>query len=107
MDEMMCGQRGWRELAILGDNIEKLSGMLEGFIWSPRSSEANDNSDDWVHEEVINNNCISLLEQWLLSFCFFIYLFCYWTYIFGKILMSDTWHLIKVYKTFGLEILSL
>ncbi|KAK4269515.1 hypothetical protein QN277_022662 [Acacia crassicarpa] len=51
MDEMMLGQRGWRELAVLGDNIEKLSGMLEGFIWSPRGGEGNDNSDDWVLEE--------------------------------------------------------
>lgn len=52
MDDMMRGQRGWRELAVLGDKIEKLSGMLEGFIWSPRGSEANDNDDDWAFEEV-------------------------------------------------------
>lgn len=52
MDEMMRGQRGWRELAVLGDKIEKLSGMLEGFIWSPRSSEANDRVDEWAFEEV-------------------------------------------------------
>lgn len=52
MDEMMRGQRGWRELAVLGDKIEKLSGMLEGFIWSPRSNEANDGVDDWAFEEV-------------------------------------------------------
>ncbi|KAL2321490.1 hypothetical protein Fmac_025869 [Flemingia macrophylla] len=51
MDEMMRGQRGWRELAVLGDKIEKLSGMLEGFIWSPKSSEANDHVDDWAFEE--------------------------------------------------------
>ncbi|XP_028781043.1 probable protein phosphatase 2C 21 [Neltuma alba] len=51
MDEMMRGQRGWRELAVLGDNIEKLSGMLEGFIWSPRGGDGNDHSDDWVLEE--------------------------------------------------------
>jgi len=54
MDEMMRGQRGWRELAVLGDKIEKLSGMLEGFIWSPRSSEANDRVNDWAFEEVTN-----------------------------------------------------
>ncbi|XP_057454065.1 probable protein phosphatase 2C 60 isoform X2 [Lotus japonicus] len=51
MDEMMRGQRGWRELAVLGDKMEKLSGMLEGLIWSPRSSEANDRVDDWAFEE--------------------------------------------------------
>ncbi|RZC00982.1 putative protein phosphatase 2C 60 isoform C [Glycine soja] len=54
MDEMMRGQRGWRELAVLGDKIEKLSGMLEGFIWSPRSSEANDRVNDWAFEEAHN-----------------------------------------------------
>lgn len=54
MDEMMRGQRGWRELAVLGDKMEKLSGMLEGLIWSPRSSEANDRVDDWAFEEVTN-----------------------------------------------------
>lgn len=48
----MRGQRGWRELAVLGDNIEKLSGMLEGLIWCPKGGEANDHFDDWVHEEV-------------------------------------------------------
>ncbi|CAJ1963226.1 unnamed protein product, partial [Sphenostylis stenocarpa] len=53
MDEMMRGQRGWRELAILGDKIEKFSGMLEGFIWSLRNSEANDYFDDWAFEKVI------------------------------------------------------
>ncbi|MED6225130.1 hypothetical protein PIB30_090727 [Stylosanthes scabra] len=52
MDEMMRGQRGWRELAVLGDKIEKLSGMLEGFIWSPRSGgETHDRPDDWAFEE--------------------------------------------------------
>lgn len=51
MDEMMRGQRGWRELAVLGDKMEKLSGMLEGFIWSPRSSEANERADEWAFEE--------------------------------------------------------
>ncbi|GAB4854640.1 hypothetical protein Ancab_023222 [Ancistrocladus abbreviatus] len=51
MDEMMRGQRGWRELAILGDKINKLSGMIEGLIWSPRSSNGNEKDDDWGHEE--------------------------------------------------------
>lgn len=52
MDEMMRGQRGWRELAVLGDKMNKLSGMIEGLIWSPRSSESNDRVDDWAFEEV-------------------------------------------------------
>ncbi|KAL5070628.1 hypothetical protein RYX36_021515 [Vicia faba] len=51
MNEMMRGQRGWRELAVLGDKMEKFSGMLEGFIWSPKSSEANDRADEWAFEE--------------------------------------------------------
>lgn len=52
MDEMMRGQRGWRELAILGDKMDKFSGMIEGLIWSPKGSEVNDHIDDWPSEEV-------------------------------------------------------
>lgn len=52
MDEMMRGQRGWRELAVLGDKINKFTGMIEGLIWSPRSSDSNDQVDDWAFEEV-------------------------------------------------------
>ncbi|KAI3454002.1 hypothetical protein Pfo_010665 [Paulownia fortunei] len=51
MDEMMCGQRGWRELAVLGDKIDKFTGMIEGLIWSPRSRDKNDQIDDWAFEE--------------------------------------------------------
>ncbi|KAL8536957.1 hypothetical protein ACS0TY_012227 [Phlomoides rotata] len=51
MDEMMRGQRGWRELAILGDKINKFSGMIEGLIWSPRSGDKSDQVDDWAFEE--------------------------------------------------------
>ncbi|KAL9248507.1 putative protein phosphatase 2C 60 [Drosera capensis] len=49
MDEMMRGQRGWRELAVLGDKINKFTGMIEGLIWSPRSSDGQD--DEWAFEE--------------------------------------------------------
>ncbi|XP_012450275.1 probable protein phosphatase 2C 60 [Gossypium raimondii] len=51
MDEMMRGQRGWRELAILGDKFNKFSGMIEGLIWSPRSGNSNDQVDNWAFEE--------------------------------------------------------
>ncbi|PQM40208.1 putative protein phosphatase 2C 60 [Prunus yedoensis var. nudiflora] len=56
MDEMMRGQRGWRELAVLGDKIDKVSGLIEGFIFSPKSVEAksgafNDHTDQWSSEE--------------------------------------------------------
>ncbi|XP_030971109.1 probable protein phosphatase 2C 21 isoform X2 [Quercus lobata] len=54
MDEMMRGQRGWRELAILGDKMDKFSGMIEGLIWSPKCSEVNDHIDDWPSEEAYN-----------------------------------------------------
>ncbi|XP_044471000.1 probable protein phosphatase 2C 60 isoform X1 [Mangifera indica] len=50
MDEMMRGQRGWRELAVLGDKINKFTGMIEGLIWPPRSG-GNDHPDDWAFEE--------------------------------------------------------
>jgi protein phosphatase 1G len=52
MDEMMCGQRGWRELASLGDKINKFTGMIEGLIWSPRCGDSNEQLDDWAFEEV-------------------------------------------------------
>lgn len=48
----MRGQRGWRELAVLGDKINKFTGMIEGLIWSPRSSDSNDHVDEWAFEEV-------------------------------------------------------
>lgn len=48
----MRGQRGWRELSILGDKINKFSGMIEGLIWSPRSSNGISRADDWAFEEV-------------------------------------------------------
>lgn len=51
MDEMMRGQRGWRELQALGDKINQFTGMIEGLIWSPRGSDSNDRHDDWAFEE--------------------------------------------------------
>ncbi|CAI9113851.1 OLC1v1014542C8 [Oldenlandia corymbosa var. corymbosa] len=51
MDEMMCGQRGSRELAALGDKMQRVSSMIEGLIWSPRSAEANGPVDDWSSEQ--------------------------------------------------------
>ncbi|KAJ9178911.1 hypothetical protein P3X46_010757 [Hevea brasiliensis] len=51
MDEMMRGQRGWGELAILGDKRDKVSGMMEGLISSPRVGEANGHVDDWSSYE--------------------------------------------------------
>ena len=50
---MMRGQRGWRELAALGDKINKFTGMIEGLIWSPRCGGNNEQPDDWAFEEVI------------------------------------------------------
>uniref|UniRef100_A0A2P2LFN1 PPM-type phosphatase domain-containing protein n=1 Tax=Rhizophora mucronata TaxID=61149 RepID=A0A2P2LFN1_RHIMU len=51
MDEMMRGQRGWRELAVLGDKINKFTGMIEGLIWSPRSGDNGEQTDEWAFEE--------------------------------------------------------
>jgi len=48
----MQGQRGWRELAVLGDKINKFSGMIEGLIWSPRSGDSANKPDAWAFEEV-------------------------------------------------------
>lgn len=52
MDEMMKGQRGWRELTELGDKGNKISGMLEGIIWSPKGGDPDKLRDDWDTEEV-------------------------------------------------------
>ena len=48
----MRGQKGWRELAILGD------GVIDGLIWSPgggqvKKGEFSNRDDDWPSEEVI------------------------------------------------------
>uniref|UniRef100_A0A0C9S216 protein-serine/threonine phosphatase n=1 Tax=Wollemia nobilis TaxID=56998 RepID=A0A0C9S216_9CONI len=53
MDDMMRGQRGWRELAILGDKFNKFTGFIEGFIWSsPKHTESNveGQEDSWAFE---------------------------------------------------------
>uniref|UniRef100_A0A0E0M4G5 protein-serine/threonine phosphatase n=1 Tax=Oryza punctata TaxID=4537 RepID=A0A0E0M4G5_ORYPU len=50
MDEMMKGQRGWRELAELGDKGQKFTGMLEGIIWSPKPGESDKLEDTWTEE---------------------------------------------------------
>ncbi|CAN6220578.1 unnamed protein product [Urochloa humidicola] len=51
MDEMMRGQRGWRELQALGDKINQFTGIIEGLIWSPKAGDSNDRHDDWAFEE--------------------------------------------------------
>ncbi|XP_076909308.1 putative protein phosphatase 2C 60 isoform X1 [Bidens hawaiensis] len=56
MDEMMCGQRGWRELAILGNKMDQFSGMIEGLIWSPRSGKLKALEDNWSTEEGPHSN---------------------------------------------------
>jgi hypothetical protein len=65
MDEMMRGQRGWRELSRLGDNMEKVSGMIEGLIWSPRSGQVNGHFDDWLDEEVLHRVYIMFFQLFL------------------------------------------
>ena len=70
MDEMMLGQRGWRELAVLGDKMDKISGMIEGFIWSPKSSEANNQVDNWPAEEVFLCTIPGCYGVFTFLFCF-------------------------------------
>lgn len=72
----MRGQRGWRELAALGDRLNKFSGMIEGLIWSPRNGDGNGNTDNWPFEEVyavhiiLSSEEIGIKCDLLLSFCF-------------------------------------
>lgn len=61
----MQGQRGWRELAVLGDKMNKFSGMIEGFIWSPRSGDTNNQPDNWPLEDV---NCSYTCFTWLFPY---------------------------------------
>ncbi|XP_047328297.1 probable protein phosphatase 2C 60 [Impatiens glandulifera] len=73
MDEMMVGQRGWRELSAMGDKLNKFGGMIEGLIWSPRSGEGNDRVNDWAFEEGPHSDftgpdcgctaCVAVLRQ--------------------------------------------
>lgn len=48
----MKGQRGWRELTEMGDKGNKISGMLEGIIWSPKGGDSENLGDGWSTEEV-------------------------------------------------------
>jgi len=77
MDEMMRGQRGWRELQALGDKINQFTGIIEGLIWSPKASDSNDRHDDWAFEEVnvelawIHNSILIVLCLGELAICLF------------------------------------
>ncbi|CAA2974399.1 probable protein phosphatase 2C 60 isoform X2 [Olea europaea var. sylvestris] len=51
MDEMMCGERGQRELALFAGKIDQPRGILEGSIQSPKSGEVNGQIDDWSSKE--------------------------------------------------------
>lgn len=50
----MRGQRGWRELAALGDKINKLSCKIEGLIYAPRCGISQNQADEWASEVVSN-----------------------------------------------------
>ena len=50
----MCGQRGWRELAILGNKMDQFIGMIEGLIWSPKGNDLKGLNDNWSTEEVLS-----------------------------------------------------
>ncbi|KAL2554314.1 Protein-serine/threonine phosphatase [Forsythia ovata] len=51
MDEMMCGQRGRRELALFGGKMDQPRGIIEGLIQSPKSGQVNGQIDDWFSKE--------------------------------------------------------
>lgn len=65
MDEMMKGQRGWRELTELGDKGNKISGMLEGIIWTPKGGDSDKIVEDWDNEEVKHLFCF---PSWNITF---------------------------------------
>ncbi|CAA3014029.1 probable phosphatase 2C 60 isoform X1 [Olea europaea subsp. europaea] len=47
MDEMMCGQRGQRELVLFRGKMDQPRSIIEGSIQSPKSGEVNGPIDDW------------------------------------------------------------
>ncbi|XP_047941297.1 probable protein phosphatase 2C 21 isoform X1 [Salvia hispanica] len=47
MDEMMTGQRGWRELVILGDKLHMFDGLMECLIFATRHGAE---ADEWTEE---------------------------------------------------------
>jgi protein phosphatase 1G len=54
MDEMMKGQRGWRELNGIGEKGQgnKITGMLESMKWSPKAGDSDKLENSWESEEV-------------------------------------------------------
>lgn len=50
MDEMMRGERGWRELAKFEDRVDRFSRINYDSMCSPMSDEFNDQNDDWTEE---------------------------------------------------------
>lgn len=67
----MRGERGWRELATMGDTTDQLYGRIEGFIWHKNHSEKHHSEkhqaenkeqvDDWTAEKVFTLACISCI----------------------------------------------
>ncbi|KAH1203796.1 putative protein phosphatase 2C 60 [Glycine max] len=76
MDDMMRGQRGWRELAVLGDKIDKFNGKIEGLIWSPRSRHSKEQDDTWAFEEFCVCETIIFFTPPFFIFGFFLLPFC-------------------------------
>nr|KAJ0213914.1 hypothetical protein LSAT_V11C400187370 [Lactuca sativa] len=72
MDEMMCGQRGWRELAILGNKMDQFSGMIEGLIWSPKGNDLKCLNDNWSNEEFMQVSWTCSSERFLHNLLFLV-----------------------------------
>lgn len=65
----MKGQRGWRELTELGEKTNKISGMLEGIIWSPKSGDSDNLGDGWDNEEVNRIFCFLIIKHYFFLVC--------------------------------------
>ncbi|KAL2557382.1 Protein-serine/threonine phosphatase [Forsythia ovata] len=70
MDEMMCGQRGRRELALFGGKMDQPRGIIEGLIQSPKSGQVNGQIDDWFSKEVFAPSYLSQLGIHLTEYNF-------------------------------------
>lgn len=60
----MRGQRGWRELAILGEKADQFS-MMEELNGPPKSGEVKSQNDDWTVEEVISLSYVLSCDEWI------------------------------------------
>ncbi|GKA42029.1 protein phosphatase 2C isoform X1, partial [Tanacetum coccineum] len=59
IDEMMLGQRGWKELSALGGKINKFTGVIEGLI-----CETSSDARSWFYGDDDSNERLQILSEY-------------------------------------------